>query len=60
MSVQRKELELALHVAAQIVARDGRVFLPIFMRLEREIEKLADEDRPYQRALDLAMRRRKE
>lgn len=50
MQTERTDIEVALDVAAQIVDRDGEAFLPVFLRLEREVEKLTSQDSALERA----------
>ncbi|WP_282129369.1 hypothetical protein [Roseobacter litoralis] len=40
MLSESERLLAALNIAAQIVGRDGEAFLPIFMRLESEVQGL--------------------
>lgn len=50
----REEIQRALVVSAQIVARDGPAFLPVFERLEQELERFASQDGVLQRARRIA------
>lgn len=52
--VDRADLEAALGIAAQLVARDGPKFLPIFLRLESEVEALDGQRSALDRALAAA------
>lgn len=49
-SVDPQRLRDALRVAAQIVARDGEAFLPVFMRLETEVAALDTKNAALERA----------
>lgn len=46
-------MRTALLVAAQIVARDGEVFLPVFVRLEKEVQAQEERKKAFNRALAL-------
>ncbi|MEM8849285.1 MAG: hypothetical protein AAGE03_04535 [Pseudomonadota bacterium] len=50
MRLERADIERALAIAAQIVARDGEAFLPIFLRMEREVAALDGRDTALDRA----------
>ena len=58
MRIEPARIETALHVAAQIVARDGPTFLPVFLRLEQEVEVIAGRNSALERALALGGERR--
>lgn len=47
------DIGIALNVAAQIVARDGERFLPIFLRLETEFQAISGRQSALQRAVAL-------
>ncbi len=50
--VSRGDVEECLAILAAIIARDGPYqLIPLFMRLEDELERLDKEDRAYERAL---------
>lgn len=53
MQVDRAQIEAALHIAAQIVARDGEAFLPVFLRLEAEAEAASGRNSAMARAAAL-------
>ncbi|MBT8169897.1 hypothetical protein [Falsiruegeria litorea] len=48
--VDPQRLKDALCVAAQIVARDGERFLPVFLRLEAEVEAITGRNSAVERA----------
>lgn len=52
--IPHEELLEACRIAAQIVDRDGATFLPIFERLEREVEAAHNRTATMLRARDLA------
>jgi hypothetical protein len=52
--VSTSELRCALSVAAQTVARDGPTYLPVFLRLERELAARDAEGNALARALAAA------
>lgn len=47
-------LEKARKTVAKAIALHGEAYLPIFMRLDREVESRKQKDNAMQRALDLA------
>lgn len=51
---ERAQIESALAIAAQIVARDGEAFLPVFLRLEAEAENIAGRNSALERALAMS------
>ncbi len=53
MSVDPQDLRHAQSIAAQMVAKYGAEFLPAFIRLEREVAKLTDQEKAIERALKL-------
>jgi len=54
MAVTLEELHQARRIAAKIVKRDGPAFLPIFERLDLEIESEKSKDEKLSRALSFA------
>lgn len=54
MQPERADLERALSIAAQIVARDGDAFLPVFLRMEQEVSALEGRETALDRARRLA------
>lgn len=48
------EIRRGLQIAAQIVARDGPDYLPIFLRLEAEERRAARESEVMARAIEMA------
>lgn len=54
MQPDRADLLRALSIAAQIVARDGDAFLPVFLRLEQEVSALEGRDTALDRARRMA------
>ena len=52
--VSEGDLREALTVAAQIVARDGPAYLPVFLRLEAELQKIDQRASALDRALAAA------
>ncbi|MFV0515047.1 MAG: hypothetical protein ACK5MY_15680 [Jhaorihella sp.] len=55
-AVRHETLLAAQRIAAQIVARDGPAFIPVFQRLEAEIEASGARGACLARAVDLAAR----
>lgn len=53
MQNEAQRMRTALLVAAQIVARDGEVFLPVFVRLEKEVQAQEERKKAFNRALAL-------
>jgi len=53
MQVDRAQIDAALRIAAQIVARDGEAFLPVFLRLEAEAEAASGRNSALARAAAL-------
>lgn len=53
MQVEPEQIQEALRIAAQIVARDGAAFLPVFLRLEAEAEAALGRNSALERALAL-------
>jgi hypothetical protein len=49
-----ERIRRALLIAAQIVARDGEAFLPVFVRLEQEVALQEERNAALKRALALA------
>lgn len=54
MTVSKNELENAFVHSAQIVARYGEKYLPIFERLEAELKELQACSERLKRAMELA------
>lgn len=54
MQVEAAKIQEALRIAAQIVTRDGAVFLPVFLALEAEAEATAGRNSALERALALS------
>ena len=56
MGDQVRRLERAKETMVNIVSnrKDGRKFVPVVLRLEREIAALRDEDQEFERILKLA------
>lgn len=48
--VDPQRLRLALRISAQLVARDGEAYLPIFLRLETEVAALDAREQAMERA----------
>ncbi len=48
-----ERIRRALLIAAQIVARDGEAFLPVFLRLEQEVALQEERNAALKRALAL-------
>lgn len=53
--VSHKDLLTAYRVAAQMVADHGDKYLPLFERLDNELQALKKKDRILNRALDVAL-----
>jgi translation initiation factor 1 (eIF-1/SUI1) len=53
---QVQRLEKAMETMVNIISKrkDGRKFVPVVLRLEREIAALRDEDQEFKRILNLA------
>jgi hypothetical protein len=54
MRNDEERLHAALLIAAQIVARDGDAFLPVFLRLEAEVNAQSGRNTAFERALRMA------
>ncbi|MCL4677720.1 MAG: hypothetical protein KJ017_03895 [Alphaproteobacteria bacterium] len=54
MSVNEKDIETTLVLAARIVARYGETYLPIFERLEDELDAARTSATRLDRAIEIA------
>lgn len=53
-TVSTEDLQTAYEAAAQLVAEHGDKYLPLFERLDNEVQSCGDKDRTRRRALELA------
>lgn len=53
-----ERIENAMHVVAEVIANHGAEYLPIFERLERELEEHRARENALERALNLSREKR--
>ena len=54
MSIEEERLRRACYIIAKIIERDGTDYLPIYERLEMELEKINRRNSALDRALAMA------
>ena len=50
----RQRIENAMHIIATIIANDGDIYLPIFQRLEKELDAHQEKEKSLKRALEIS------